>query len=259
MSSDSHTRVDELFLQARALPAEGRSAFLAEACGNDDALRAEVEALLAADHSRFRLDQPRVPPDGSDEPTLGSARSANGPPRVAPPEQVGPYRILEEIGEGGMGTVYLAEQREPIRRRVALKIIKLGMDTKSVIARFEAERQALAMMDHPNVARILDAGTTAEGRPYFVMEHVQGERITDYCDRQPADHDEQRLLLFTGVCDAVQHAHQKAIIHRDIKPSNILVTVKDGKPISKVIDFGVAKATRAETDRAHRITPSRGS
>jgi formylglycine-generating enzyme required for sulfatase activity/serine/threonine protein kinase len=166
------------------------------------------------------------------------------PPSPTPsrPDRVGPYRILEEIGEGGMGTVFLAEQTEPIRRRVALKIIKLGMDTKSVIARFEAERQALAMMEHPNVARILDAGTTPEGRPYFVMEHVQGERITDYCDRHRLTM-EARLGLFMDVCHAVQHAHQKAIIHRDIKPSNILVTVKDGKPIPKVIDFGVAKAT----------------
>jgi serine/threonine protein kinase/formylglycine-generating enzyme required for sulfatase activity len=158
------------------------------------------------------------------------------------PDHIGPYKILEQIGEGGMGTVYLAEQTEPIRRRVALKIIKLGMDTKSVIARFELERQALAMMDHPNVAKVLDAGATPEGRPYFVMEHVQGERITDYCDRHRLT-TKERLLLFMDVCHAVQHAHQKAIIHRDIKPSNIMVTVKDSKPIAKVIDFGVAKAT----------------
>jgi formylglycine-generating enzyme required for sulfatase activity/serine/threonine protein kinase len=182
------------------------------------------------------LDQAR------DIPATMSAVAA--PPSQAPSrlDRVGPYRILEEIGEGGMGTVFLAEQTEPIRRRVALKIIKLGMDTKAVIARFEAERQALAMMEHPNVARILDAGATADGRPYFVMEHVQGERITDYCDRHRLTMD-ARLRLFMNVCHAVQHAHQKAIIHRDIKPSNILVTVKDGKPIPKVIDFGVAKAT----------------
>jgi serine/threonine protein kinase/formylglycine-generating enzyme required for sulfatase activity len=159
----------------------------------------------------------------------------------AAPTEVGPYHIRERLGEGGMGTVFLAEQTKPIRRLVALKIIKLGMDTKSVIARFEAERQALAMMDHPHVAKVLDAGATDTGRPYFVMEYVEGEPITDYCDRhQLTTH--QRLTVFMDVCHAVQHAHQKAIIHRDIKPSNILVVVKDGKPVPKVIDFGVAKA-----------------
>jgi len=157
-------------------------------------------------------------------------------------DQVGPYKILETIGEGGFGTVYLAEQVEPIRRRVALKIIKAGMDTKQVIARFEAERQALAMMNHPNVAKVLDAGATDKGRPYFVMEHVPGVRITEHCDRHRLDV-KQRLDLFLQVCEAVQHAHQKGIIHRDIKPSNILVSVKEGKALPKVIEFGVAKGT----------------
>ena len=157
------------------------------------------------------------------------------------PEKIGPYRILETIGEGSMGIVYKAEQRQPVRRLVALKVVKLGMDTKEVIARFEAERQALAMMNHPNVARVYDAGVTDRGTPYFVMEHVPGEPITSYCDlhRMPL---EQRLRLFTQACDAVQHAHHKAIIHRDIKPSNVLVTEQDGKLLVKVIDFGIAKA-----------------
>ena len=159
-----------------------------------------------------------------------------------PPEHIGPYRILEQIGEGGMGVVYLAEQEHPVRRKVALKIIKLGMDTKEVIGRFEAERQALAMMSHANIARVFDAGTTEQGRPYFVMEHVPGVPITDYCDRQRLKNRE-RLELFIQVCQAVHHAHQKGIIHRDLKPSNVLIAIQDGKAVPKVIDFGVAKAT----------------
>ena len=158
------------------------------------------------------------------------------------PDNVGPYRILEVLGEGGMGIVYLAEQIEPIRRRVALKHIKFGMDTKQIIARFESERQALALMSHENVAKVLDAGSTDNGRPYFVMEYVPGIPITDYCDRHKLTMP-QRLQLFVPVCNAVQHAHQKGIIHRDIKPSNILVMLQDGRPIPKIIDFGVAKAT----------------
>jgi len=151
------------------------------------------------------------------------------------------YKLLQQIGEGGCGTVYMAEQEQPVRRRVALKVIKLGMDTKQVIARFEAERQALALMDHPNIARVLDAGATESGRPFFVMELVRGERITDYCDKNNVS-TRARLDLFVQVCRAIQHAHQKGIIHRDIKPSNILVTMYDDKPVPKVIDFGVAKA-----------------
>ena len=158
-------------------------------------------------------------------------------------DHIGRYKLLEKLGEGGCGIVYLAEQEEPIRRQVALKVIKLGMDTKSVIARFEAERQALAMMDHPNIARVLDAGATDTGRPFFVMELVRGARITDYCDENKLA-TRQRLDLFVQVCHAVQHAHQKGIIHRDIKPSNILVAVQDGVPVPKVIDFGIAKATQ---------------
>jgi serine/threonine protein kinase len=160
---------------------------------------------------------------------------------------IGRYKLLEQIGEGGFGVVYMAEQQEPIRRRVALKIIKLGMDTRQVIARFEAERQALAMMDHPNIAGVLDAGATETGRPYFVMELVKGIPITEYCDKNNLD-TRQRLELFIDVCKAVQHAHQKGIIHRDIKPSNVMITLHDGKPVPKVIDFGIAKAT------SHRLT-----
>ena len=154
---------------------------------------------------------------------------------------IGPYKLLQQIGEGGMGIVYMAEQEKPVRRRVALKIIKPGMDTKQVIARFEAERQALALMDHQNIARVLDAGTTETGRPYFVMELVHGVPITKYCDDTQLT-PRERLELFIPVCQAIQHAHQKGIIHRDIKPSNVLVTLYDGKPVAKVIDFGVAKA-----------------
>ncbi len=159
-----------------------------------------------------------------------------------PGSRIGPYRLLQKIGEGGMGVVYMAEQEKPVRRRVALKIIKPGMDTGQVIARFEAERQALALMDHQHIAKVLDAGATDTGRPYFVMELVRGVPITEYCDRNQLT-PKERLELFVPVCNAIQHAHQKGIIHRDIKPSNVLVTLYDGKPVAKVIDFGVAKAT----------------
>jgi serine/threonine protein kinase len=176
-----------------------------------------------------------APPWGEDA-ALDSSSPIEGPGTV-----IGRYKLLERIGEGGMAVVYMAEQEEPIRRKVALKIIKLGMDTKSVIARFEAERQALAMMDHPNIAKVLDAGATETGRPYFVMELVKGVSITDYCDANSLS-TKERLELFIQVCNAVQHAHQKGIIHRDIKPTNVMVTLHDGKPVPKVIDFGIAKA-----------------
>lgn len=206
-----------------------QTAYLDEACRDDAPLRAEVEKLLRA-HAQ----------------AAGFLENASLPPAEQPlseraGDKIGLYKLLQQIGEGGCGVVYMAEQEEPIRRRVALKIIKLGMDTKAVIARFEAERQALALMDHPNIARVLDAGATETGRPYFVMELVRGIRITDYCDQNQLS-TEQRLNLFTHVCYALQHAHQKGIIHRDIKPSNILVTVNDGVPMPKVIDFGIAKA-----------------
>lgn len=192
-----------------------------------------------------------VPPNGDTQPKrplsddMTTKRLPPGFDR--PPTRIGPYRILETIGEGGMGTVYLAEQEHPVRRRVALKVIKLGMDTKEVVARFEAERQALALMDHPNIAKVFDAGTTEQGRPYFVMEYVPGMRLTEYCDRHRLSNKE-RLGLFSQVCSAINHAHQKAVIHRDVKPSNVLVMIQDDKPVPKVIDFGVAKAT------SHKLT-----
>ena len=186
----------------------------------------------------------------ADEPTIGLDPAGTEPQTTSLPGQsaervggtIGPYKLLDELGEGGMGTVYLAEQDRPVRRRVALKIIKPGLDTAQVIARFEAERQALALMDHANIARVLDAGTTASGRPYFVMELVQGVPITSFCDQRRLPLRE-RLELFLPVCRAVQHAHQKGIIHRDLKPSNILVTLRDDQPVPKIIDFGIAKAT----------------
>ncbi|MGB2985689.1 MAG: serine/threonine-protein kinase, partial [Phycisphaerae bacterium] len=178
----------------------------------------------------------------TDPPDIKTRSLDRSPSGDSSSERVGPFKILETLGEGGMGVVYLAEQTEPIRRHVALKIIRLGMDTKQVIARFETERQALAMMNHPGVAKVFDAGTTEQGRPYFVMEHVAGVPITEHCDRHKLGI-EDRLNLFMDVCEAVQHAHQKGIIHRDIKPSNILVAFTDGKSMPKVIDFGVAKAT----------------
>jgi serine/threonine protein kinase len=210
------------------------SSFLDKTCGNDTELRRRVESLLAAHQGKDRLfDDPDVAliTTGSlTEVTEGSGAV------------IGRYKLLEKIGEGGMAVVYMAEQTEPIRRKVALKIIKLGMDTKSVIARLEAERQALAMMDHPNIAKVLDAGATETGRPYFVMELVTGVSITEYCDKNNLS-TKERLALFIQVCQAVQHAHQKGIIHRDIKPTNVMVTRREGESIPKVIDFGIAKAT----------------
>ena len=207
-----------------------RDAFLDGACRENTSARARVEALLAAHEEAQDFLEP--PADGSGEEPLAEG----------PGSRIGPYKLLQQIGEGGMGVVYMAEQEEPVRRKVALKIIKLGMDTRQVIARFEAERQALALMDHTNIAHVLDAGATSTGRPYFVMELVRGISITEYCDTQNSD-TEERLQLFIDVCRAVQHAHQKGIIHRDLKPSNVLVTNHDGKPVPKIIDFGVAKAT----------------
>jgi serine/threonine protein kinase/tetratricopeptide (TPR) repeat protein len=185
---------------------------------------------------------PQPPTEPAAEPNAGTI-VLSLPVTEKPGDMIGRYKLLQQLGEGGCGVVYMAEQEEPVRRRVALKVIKLGMDTKSVIARFEAERQALAMMDHPNIAKVLDAGSTDAGRPFFVMELVRGIRITEYCDQNRLN-TEERLKLFIQVCQAIQHAHQKGIIHRDIKPSNILVTLHDGVPVPKVIDFGIAKATQ---------------
>jgi len=238
--SESHQREAAIFDAALQLPADQRMEYLDHACGDDAALRQRVEALLkACDRTTDFLDEPVAP-------VAPVERSA---PAEKSGDTIGRYKLLQQIGEGGCGVVYMAEQEEPVRRRVALKVIKLGMDTKSVIARFEAERQALAMMDHPNIAKVLDAGATDTGRPYFVMELVRGVRITDYCDQNNLS-TADRLDLFMQVCRAIQHAHQKGIIHRDIKPSNILVTLHDGVPVPKVIDFGIAKATQGRlTDK----------
>ncbi|MBE0544788.1 MAG: protein kinase [Verrucomicrobia bacterium] len=220
-----------------------RAAYLDEACGRDHALRERVEALLrATEIAGDFLEQPPTGLTGSGPSTVIATGF-----REQPGDRIGRYKLLQQIGEGGCGVVYMAEQEEPVRRRVALKVIKLGMDTKSVIARFEAERQALAMMDHPNIAKVFDAGATDLGRPYFAMELVRGIKITDYCDENSLS-TEARLRLFTQVCQAIQHAHQKGIIHRDIKPSNILVTISEpGSPgCPKVIDFGIAKATTGQ-------------
>ncbi len=254
---------ESIFIEALEMPTpEDRLAFLDRACGRDVKLRQSIEALLQAHgHAGNFL---------SGAPTTGPDTICEGPGT-----RIGPYKLLELIGAGGMGLVYVAEQQKPVRRRVALKIIKPGMDSRQVIARFEAERQALALMDHPNIAKILDGGMvessrhapravaelaessdqpshvmavdgtrsvpTTLGRPYFVMELVKGKPITEYCDRNKLE-TRQRLELFLDVCRAVQHAHQKGIIHRDLKPSNILVEVHDVRPVVKIIDFGIAKA-----------------
>jgi tRNA A-37 threonylcarbamoyl transferase component Bud32 len=231
-------REEVLFREAlgRAKGSE-REAFLHQACAGDEALRGKLEALLQAHES---ADPPLEP-----QAAAPATETVLVPPEEGPGTVIGRYKILEKIGEGGFGVVYVAEQREPVKRRVALKIIKLGMDTRQVVARFEAERQALALMDHPNIAKVLDAGATETGRPFFVMELVKGIPITNYCDQEKLG-TRERLDLFIKVCHAIQHAHQKGIIHRDIKPSNILVTLHDGVPVPKVIDFGIAKATQQE-------------
>ena len=241
---DPDGRERAVFLAAlQRSPAE-RAAFLEAACAGDAVLRQRIETLLRERESLDRfLETPAldgVLPAGASAAPATTGLLAAVPER--PGDRIGRYKLLQKIGEGGCGIVYMAEQEEPVRRRVALKVIKLGMDTRGVIARFEAERQALAMMDHPNMARVFDAGATETGRPYFVMELVRGVKITDYCNENGLSTAE-RLSLFIHVCHAIQHAHQKGIIHRDIKPSNILVTLHDGRPVPKVIDFGIAKAT----------------
>ncbi len=219
MSIDGHRKAKEIFLASCELPVDRRALYLDKECAGDDELRREVEGLLEFDQSVTESLEER-----------------------RPPERIGNFRLLQKLGEGGMGEVWEAEQERPVRRRVAFKLIKWGMDTKEVLARFESERQALALMNHPNIARAYEAGPTDEGRPFFVMEYVKGVPLTEYCDTQRLS-TQDRLTLFMQVCDGVQHAHQKGIIHRDIKPSNILVAFEDGRPIPKIIDFGVAKAT----------------
>jgi WD40 repeat protein/tetratricopeptide (TPR) repeat protein/tRNA A-37 threonylcarbamoyl transferase component Bud32 len=235
-----------IFSAALGLDPSQRAAYLDEACAGDPALRQQIESLLRAHEEAITfLESPMRPTvaaptafEGSDPP-----KPLGGAPAETAGDRIGRYKLLQPIGEGGCGVVYMAEQEEPVRRRVALKVIKLGMDTKQVVARFEAERQALAMMDHANIAKVFDAGATEAGRPYFVMELVRGIKITEYCDQNSLS-TRQRLELFTQVCHGIQHAHQKGIIHRDIKPSNILVTENDGVAVPKVIDFGIAKATQ---------------
>jgi non-specific serine/threonine protein kinase/serine/threonine-protein kinase len=250
MQADLWKKIESLWQAALAQPPEQRAAFLEEACPDDPQLRREVQSLLDQPAESFlessppflattdqELPDPRDPPQPPSR--IDQTLADSGTP---PGTMIGPYRLLEIIGQGGMGEVWLAEQKQPVRRRVALKLIKAGMDTREVVTRFESERQALALMDHPAIAKVFDAGSTPQGRPYFVMEYVAGMPITDYCDKHKLT-TRDRLALFIHVCEGVQHAHQKAIIHRDLKPSNILVSEVDGNPVPKIIDFGVAKAT----------------
>lgn len=225
----------EIFAAAMQIASPGeRDAFLREACQRDASLRERIEALLAENDKLGSF---------LEDPLAIQTLPTPGPATIERPgTQIGPYKLLQVLGEGGMGVVYLADQLHPVARRVALKIIKPGMDTRQVIARFEAERQALALMDHPNIAKVLDAGATPSGRPYFVMELVKGMPVTQFCDQQHLP-PRERLELFMLVCQAVQHAHQKGIIHRDLKPSNVLIALYDGRPVPKIIDFGLAKAT----------------
>lgn len=254
-------REDEIYFAAAGIADPvARVRYLDEACAGDTALRAVVEEMLSSQEEADELItraaagiagaiveiQATVPGTGAPKPDLDDVVG----------KRIERYKVLRRLGDGGWGAVYLAEQELPVRRRVALKVIKLGMDTESVIARFETERQVIAMMEHPNIARVLDAGATDSGRPYFVMELVSGTKITDFCDQNKASVNE-RLNLFIQVCHAVQHAHQKGIIHRDLKPSNILVTLQDEKPVPKVIDFGVAKAMQSNSIR-HSLTTASG-
>src|SRR5262245_8362596 len=232
MSADLD-KLREIFLAALEQAPDQRDTYLEQLCAGDEELRRNVAVMLKA-HAAGEgpLDRGAL----RDELTGAQEKAAEAPGTV-----IGPYKLIEQIGEGGMGTVWLAQQTEPVKRLVALKLIKPGMDSRQVLARFEAERQALALMDHPHIAKVHDAGMAPDGRPYFVMELVKGVSITRYCD----DHHltpRQRLELFVPVCHAIQHAHQKGIIHRDVKPSNVLIALYDGKPVPKVIDFGLAKA-----------------
>jgi len=226
---------EEIFHAAIARPREQRLGYLREACDGDTKLLAHIQAMLQSYDAQDNFLE--------SQPLAQNVTLNDSDLKEAPGTVIGRYKLLEQIGEGGMAVVYMAEQEQPIRRKVALKIIKLGMDTQQVIARFEAERQALALMDHPNIAKVLDAGATETGRPYFVMELVTGVSITEYCDKNSLC-TKERLALFIQVCNAVQHAHQKGIVHRDLKPTNILVIQREGRAVPKVIDFGIAKATK---------------
>jgi non-specific serine/threonine protein kinase/serine/threonine-protein kinase len=233
VSDEHHARVKALFLEACRRPVDARRKFLEQACGDDLELLQEVETLLLHHNST----DDREPTSGG-----GSLLDAFSRSSDVVPKTIGAYRVLQKLGEGGMGEVYEAEQERPVRRRVAVKLIKWGMDTKEVVARFESERQALALMNHPNIARVYEAGATEQGRLFFAMEYVPGVPITEYCDTNRLS-TRERLALFIQVCSGIQHAHQKGVIHRDMKPSNVLVTIQDDRPVPKIIDFGVAKAT----------------
>jgi serine/threonine protein kinase len=246
--AETLTKEEAIFNAALEIDvADQRSAYLDAACGDQPGLRQRVEALLRRHAER----------EGPlDRPDFSRVATTDRPLAERPGTVIGPYQLLEQIGEGGFGVVFMAEQQQPVRRKVALKVLKPGMDTHQVVARFEAERQALALMDHTNIARVLDAGATDSGRPYFVMELVRGIPITEFCDDNRMSLPE-RLELLVTVCQAVQHAHQKGIIHRDLKPSNVLVTLHDGTSLVKVIDFGIAKALGQErlTEKSLFTTP----
>ncbi len=246
MTPERRALARRIFLEVCDLGPSERAARVAALCGDDGELHAQVEALLREDPGEH---------DTAFAPLVTSERADDVAAALleAPGTMIGPYRIVQVLGEGGFGTVFLAQQESPINRRVALKVIKLGMDTRQVVARFEQERQALAMMDHPNIAKVFDAGATSNGRPYFVMEYCKGQSITHHCDEQRLSVTE-RLGLFVQVCQAVQHAHQKGLIHRDLKPGNILVADVDGRPVAKVIDFGIAKATQADAVQHSQFT-----
>ena len=234
--------LEDLFQRAIELPRAERDAFVARACAGRTELESELRALLREDDAGTKavLRAPWISTaDGlSPRNTPGEAAAADDEPI---PERSGAYRVLERIGQGGMGTVYLAQQDLPIRRKVALKVVRRGMASEHVLARFDAEREALARLTHPNIARVYDGGAIGAGRPYFVMEHVPGVPITTFCERERLPFDD-RLALFAQVCDALHHAHERGVVHRDLKPSNVLVMLQDGRPTPKVIDFGIARA-----------------
>src|ERR1019366_5097223 len=226
LQAEHWQQIEDLYQAAVAQPPEKRAEFIEQACPGDPQLRAEVESLLK---------------DAGERTSFLGGLLTFGPSEAAAGAVIGAYHLLQLIGQGGMGEVWLAEQEQPVRRRVAIKLIKAGMDTREVVARFESERQALALMDHPAIAKVFDAGSTPQGTPYFGMEYRAGVPIITYCDNHRLN-PRERLELFMRVCEGIQHAHQKAIIHRDLNPSNILVTEVDGRAAPKIIDFGVAKA-----------------
>ncbi|MBS0196942.1 MAG: serine/threonine protein kinase [Planctomycetes bacterium] len=258
MSEETRERAHQIATQALGKPAGQRVQFLQDACANDADLRKQVDERIASIvlDGTVALEAKPIHYSPTNVPSLEVGTVTFGGRGELPGEFVGPYRILQLLGEGGFGSVYLAEQNEPVRRQVAVKILKAGVESKPVIARFEAERQALAMMDHPGIAQVYDAGTTGTGRPYFVMELVRGKSITSYCDERRLSM-RARLELFVRVCHAVQHAHHKGVIHRDIKPSNVLVVERDGMPLPKVIDFGIAKAIHMRLTETPAVTEIR--